>query len=79
MIKIVDGKRKYFDMKGVEIVEGSKIKYKDGRVKEVYLTEENELATDATNPKWIEAGRAFPGEYGFYPLGRLETDQVEVI
>lgn len=34
---------------------------------------------DATNPKWIESGRAVPCEYGIYPLTRDETEEVEVI
>ena len=79
MIKMVDGKRKYFDRNGVEIVEGSRIIYPSGKVETVYLTEDGELGTDATNPKWIESGRAFPCEYGIYPLTRDETEEVEVI
>lgn len=79
MIKMVDGKRKYFDMNGVEIVEGSRIIYPSGRVETVYRTEEDELGTDATNSKWIESGRAVPCEYGIYPLTRDETEEVEVI
>lgn len=27
------------------------------------------LGTDATNPIWIEKGRAVPCEYGIYPFG----------
>ena len=78
MIKIENGKRRYFDKNGVEIVEGCKIRYANGSVKEVYLTERNELGTDATNPKWIEMGRAFACEYGVYPLDEAETFEVEV-
>lgn len=79
MIKIENGKRRYFDKNGVEITEGCTIKYPDGTIEKVYLTTKNELGTDATNPKWIESGRAIPCEYGIYPLEYDETDEVEVI
>lgn len=79
MIKYENGKARYFDKNGKEITEGCKIKYLSGSVKEVYLTENDELGTDATNPKWIESGRAFPCEYGIYPLEEAETEEVEVI
>lgn len=79
MIKTIDNKVRYFDKNGKEITEGCKIKYPDGRVEKVYLTTEDELGTDATNPKWIETGRACECEYGIYPLTRQETEEVEVI
>lgn len=84
MIKIENGKRRYFDKHGVEIIEGCYIKYPHGdrsmeRVEQVYLTVEGELGTDATNPMWIESGKAMPCEYGVYPLTAEETDEVEVI
>ena len=79
MIKFENGIRKYFDKNGVEIKEGSKIRYPDGSIKEVAYTESEELGTDATNPVWIEKGRAVPFEYGIYPLESEETNEVEVI
>lgn len=79
MIKYENGKLRYFDKNGVEITEGSKIKFASGRVQEVYLTDGDELGTDATNPKWIETGRAVPCEYGIYPLTKADTNEVEVI
>ena len=79
MIKAVNGKYKYFDKNGVEITEGCKIKYPDGEIEKVYMTTEGQLGTDATNPKWIESGRAIPCEYGIYPLGNNETNEVEVV
>ena len=79
MIKMVDNKRKYFDKNGKEITKGCKIKFEDGRVEKVYLTTEDELGTDATNPKWVESGRAVECEYGIYPLTRQETEEVEVV
>ena len=84
MIKIENGQKKYFDRNGKEITEGCTIKYLHGdksleRTATVYRTEENELGTDATNPKWIATGRAVPCEYGIYPLTREETEMVEVV
>lgn len=79
MIKMVNDERKYFDKNGKEITEGCKIKFEDGRIEKVYLTTEGELGTDATNPKWIENGRAVECEYGIYPLTRQETEEVEVV
>lgn len=79
MIKYENGSIRYFDRKGNEITEGCKIKYPDGSIKEVYLTDEDRLGTDATNPVWIERGRAVPCEFGIYPLESVETDAVEVI
>ena len=40
---------------------------------------DDQLGTDATNPSWIKSGRAIACEYGIYPLGSLETDEVEVV
>ena len=83
MIKIINGQKKYFDRNGKEITEGCKIKYTNlipkGKIMEVYMTEEGELGIDATNPKWIESGRAFPCEYGIYPLTEEETEDVEIV
>ena len=84
MIKIENGQKKYFDRNGKEITEGCKIKFLHGdkslqRIEEVYRTEENELGTDATNPKWIESGRAVPCEFGIYPLTAEEMEQCEVV
>ena len=79
MIKHDGNKVRYFDRNGVEITEGCRIKYANGNIKTVYLTAENELGTDATNPLWIEKGKAVPCEYGIYPLTREETEEIEVI
>jgi len=79
MIKTVNNELKYFDKHGKEITEGCKIKFESGRIEKVYLTTEGELGTDATNPKWIEIGRAVECEYGIYPLTREETEEVEVL
>lgn len=83
MIKIENGKRRYFDKNGKEITEGCKIRYENGMrtetIYKVYKTEDNELGTDATNPKWIATGRAVPCEYGIYPLCNDETNEVEIV
>lgn len=79
MIKFENGKSKYFDKNGKEITDGCKIKYTDGIIKKIYLTEGEELGTDATNPKWIERGWACECQYGIYPLTDEETEEVEVI
>ena len=69
MIKMKDGKRHYFDMNGKEILEGSKIILSEGdKPREVFLCEDGQLGIDATNPAWIESGRAVPCEYGLHPL-----------
>ncbi len=83
MIKYENGKPRYFDKNGKEITEGCKIRYAEGTrsrtVYEVYRTENDELGTDATNPSWIESGRAVPCEYGIYAFEEVETNEVEVI
>lgn len=84
MIIVENGKKKYFDRNGKEITEGCEIKYLHGdksqeRTEKVYLTEDGELGTDATNPVWIENNWAFPCQYGIYPLGNAETEMVEVV
>ena len=84
MIKTENGKKIYFDRNGKEITEGCWIKYLHGdksmeRIEKVYETIEGELGTDATNPAWIESGKAVPCEYGVYPLSHEETEMVEVV
>lgn len=79
MIKLVGKSLKYYDKHGVEITEGCTIKYADGKTKIVYLTENNELGTDATNPSWIESGWAVACEFGIYPLENEETEEIEVV
>lgn len=61
-----DGNR-YYDMNGKELHDGDTVMM-DGREQKVYLTEDGYLGTDATNPVWIEKGRAAPCEYGIYPF-----------
>ena len=84
MVKIENRQKKYFDRNGKEITEGCWIKYLHGdksleRIEKAYLTVDGELGIDATNPVWINSGRAVPCEYGIYPLTKEETETVEVV
>lgn len=78
-ILIKNGKYRYFDKNGVEIHDGDSIKYPTGNIYKVYLADSGELGTDATNPLWIEMGRAVPCEYGIYPLNEEDVKIAEVI
>ena len=62
---------RYFDMNGEEIKENDYVWMMDRKMK-VYLTDQNCLGTDATNPKWIEIGRAVETEYGIYPFNEAD-------
>lgn len=79
MIKMENGERRYFDKNGVEITEGCFIAGIDVKPQKVYRCEDGQLGTDATNPKWIESGRAVPCEYGLFALTREDTESVEVV
>ena len=84
MIKFEHGKKRYFDRNGNEITDGCRIKYLNGdksleRIEKVYLTEKDELGTDATNPVWIHKGWAVPCEYGIYPFTEKELESVVVV
>lgn len=70
--------RKYHDKCGTEIKEGDLIRFEDGRIKKVYLTEDGELGIDATNPDWIRIGRAVECEFGIYPLNEEDERSVTV-
>lgn len=79
MLTYENGKMKYLDKNGREITKNCRIRYENGDVKVVYLTENGELGTDATNPVWIKNGRSVPCEYGIYPLTEEETNNVQVV
>jgi hypothetical protein len=84
MIRTENGQKKYFDRNGKEIKNGYLIKYLHGdrsleRTERVYMTADGELGIDATNPSWVERGLAVPCEFGIYPLGNEETNNVEVV
>ena len=79
MIRYENNQPLYFDKHGKEITEGCTIRYIDGHTEVVYRTTDDQLGTDATNPKLIASGRAIPCEWGIYPLGHIETNAVEVV
>lgn len=81
----IDGVLRYYDNNGEEIHAGDYVvfgSFKDDGVErkpeKVYLcADEETLGTDATNPKWIENGRACPCEYGIYPF--VQADDVYLV
>lgn len=79
MIQYNNGVITYYDKNGVEITEGCRILYPNGKIERVYRTQEGELGTDATNPRWIANGRAAACEMGIYPLTSRDCSEVEVI
>ena len=72
-------RRAYYDKHGTEIVEGCRVRFDDGRIKTMHLTEEGELGEDMTNPRWIEKGWAVECEYGILPLTVADCAEAEVI
>ena len=71
---------RYFDRRGIELFEGDDIKrVTENKIETLYRTKDGELGTDATNPMWIEIGRAVPCEYGIYPLNEQEMSDIELI
>ena len=75
IIKEKDAYR-YFDKNGTELKDGDIIRYDSGREDKLYLTTNSRLGTDATNPSWVESGRALPCEYGIYPLEYGEMKEI---
>lgn len=75
-IEIRNGEFVYFDKEGNELHDGDYIKWNDGKIQQVCLTDSGELGVDATNPLWIETGRAVPFEYGAYPLEPQEMEMI---
>lgn len=76
--KIVNknGVYRYYDKEGNELHPGDIVIFEDGREEKIYLTENNELGTDATNPVWIKTGRAVACEYGIYPLAYRDMGEI---
>lgn len=70
---------RYFDMDGKELHDGDVIVHTStGKEEKLYLTDEGRLGTDATNPHWIETGRAVPCEYGIYPLENRDLEDAKL-
>ena len=70
---------RYFDKNGNEVKEGDVVKIGDTPPQRLYRTEDGELGTDATNPMWIESGRAFPCQFGIYPLTSAEVKEMILV
>ena len=69
-------KYRYFDKNGVELHDEDVIVWDSGKEEKVYLTTQGQLGTDATNPDWIESGRAIACEYGVYPLTEKDLKEI---
>ncbi len=78
IIRVKNGIDRYFDKNGTELFEGDYIKV-DGKIKKLYLTENGELGTDATNPIRIERGWSVECEAGIYPLEFSEMETIEKV
>lgn len=72
-------KLRYFDKNGKEVKEGDFVKIGDCPPQKLYRTVDGELGTDATNPVWLENGRALPCEYGVYPLTSSEIRDMVLV
>lgn len=70
---------RYYDKNGNEVHDGDTIMLFGRAEKVALLDDEIRLGTDATNRSWIESGRAFPFEYGAYPLNLDDMAQAELV
>lgn len=77
---------RYFDREGNELHEGDVVAFDavicpEGKVRteRLYLTTEGTLGTDATNPKWLADGRAYPCQYGIYELTNADMEHVVLV
>lgn len=71
---------RYYDKNGKELFDGDYIKFNStSKEQKLYATDQGLLGTAATNPKWIESGRACPCEYGIYPLENGDMKEIEFI
>lgn len=68
-------KARYYDVNGKEIHDGDTV-LMDGREWLVMETEDGYLGVDSTNPKWIEKGRAIPGEFGIYQFNEMDEPTI---
>lgn len=72
---------KYHDKHGHPITSGDYIKLPDGSRRLVSAIDDPQypLGYDSTRQSWIDSGRAYPGEFGFYPLSPDTAKESEVI
>ena len=73
----------YHDKNGIELNAGDYIKLNEySEPKMLYEWEDKYgnkgLGIDATNPRWIETGRAVPCEYGVYNLNSDDMRHCEL-
>lgn len=73
----------YHDRNGVELNAGDYITLIDGGEPKMLYEWADEygnvgLGIDATNPAWIESGRAIPCEYGIYNLTHEDMKYCEI-
>ena len=84
-IERIDEILHYFDMDGNEILEGDTVRMNaddlpHSREIEVMASDDEEyLGEDATNPVWVQNGRAYPGEFGMYPFNQEDLRHMELI
>lgn len=76
MIEDEEGKVHYFDNNGHELHDGDTVSIAGGEPKKLYRTDDGQLGTDATNPKWIEWGRASECEFGIYALDNVDMEDI---
>lgn len=53
--------------------------FDDGSREQLWLAIDGTLGIDATNPAWIESGRACPKEYGLYPLSKANLESCVLV
>ena len=70
---------RYYDKYGNELKNNDRIRWNSGKEEKIYMTSDGYIGTDATNPHWIESGRASECEYGIYPLTELDMKEIEKI
>ena len=66
----------YYDNNGEELHEGDFVSIHGGEPVRLYLTSDGELGRDATNPLWVESGRAGACEYGIYVLTGYDLSEI---
>ena len=79
MIEDEEGRVHYFDNNGDELQDGDFVSIAGGKPKKLYLTDDGQLGTDATNPKWIEWGRASECEFGIYALDNVDMEDIVLV
>ena len=66
-----NNKYQFLDRNGEEIHENDIVRM-NGRNMRVFLTDQDALGTDATNPVWLASRRAEEGEMGIYPFDEYD-------